>query len=139
MSTNMHLAMGNGGIVKCELFPGQMQDFKIIKYLWKDWNWKTIKVFVADKGYASSDIREHIKSHGALPIIPTKGVWQKSDEPIKEPSILFTKLYKMSSFIERFFGRIKHNKRIATRFDKLDVSFLAFIPLASLKAYKLLC
>jgi transposase len=48
-------------------------------------------------------------------------------------------LYRKRHVIERLFGRIKENKRIATRFDKLDTTFLSFIALALLKAYKLLC
>ncbi len=50
-----------------------------------------------------------------------------------------TETYRKRHVIERLFGRIKENKRIATRFDKLDITFLSFIALALLKAYKLLC
>lgn len=41
--------------------------------------------------------------------------------------------------IEHFFGKIKENKRLALRFDKLDVTFFSFFALASLKVLKLLC
>ena len=34
------------------------------------------------------------------------------------------------SLIERFFARIKHFRRIATRYDKLAKSFLSFVHLA---------
>lgn len=35
--------------------------------------------------------------------------------------------------IEMFFGKIKENKRLSMRFEKLDETFLGFIALASLK------
>lgn len=41
--------------------------------------------------------------------------------------------------IEILFGRIKENKRIAMRFDKLDFTFFNFIALALAKALKLFC
>jgi transposase len=34
------------------------------------------------------------------------------------------------NLIERFFARIKHFRRIATRYDKLASSFLSFVHLA---------
>ena len=47
--------------------------------------------------------------------------------------------YKTRSAIERFFGKIKENKRLALRFDKLDVTFLSLFAIACLKGFKLLC
>ena len=43
------------------------------------------------------------------------------------------RIYKLRKRIERFFGKIKENKRVAMRFEKLDETFLGFIALASLK------
>jgi len=39
-------------------------------------------------------------------------------------------LYRDRNLVERFFVRIKHFRRIATRYDKLSTSFLSFIHLA---------
>lgn len=39
-------------------------------------------------------------------------------------------LYKRRNEVERFFRRLKRSRRIATRYDKLDSIFLAFIHLA---------
>ena len=41
-------------------------------------------------------------------------------------------LYKEQHLIECFFQKIKWFRRIATRYDKLDVFFLAFVYLASI-------
>lgn len=39
-------------------------------------------------------------------------------------------LYKLRNEVERLFRRIKGCRRIYTRFDKLDVMFLAFLNFA---------
>ena len=39
-------------------------------------------------------------------------------------------LYRRRNEVERFFRRLKRFRRIATRYDKLDCVFLAFIHLA---------
>ena len=40
-------------------------------------------------------------------------------------------LYKSRNLIERFFARLKQFRRIATRYDKLDIRFEAFISIAA--------
>ena len=40
-------------------------------------------------------------------------------------------LYKDRNKVERFFNRLKHYRRIATRYDKTARNFLAFVLLAS--------
>ncbi|NRA82052.1 MAG: transposase [Pseudoalteromonas sp.] len=42
-------------------------------------------------------------------------------------------MYKKRGKIEIYFGKLKENKRIATRFDKHDSAFLGFIALAAIK------
>jgi len=37
--------------------------------------------------------------------------------------------------IERFFNKIKQCRRVATRYDKLAANYLAFIKLASIRAF----
>ena len=39
-------------------------------------------------------------------------------------------LYRDRNLVERFFARIKQFRRIATRYDKLALSFLSFVHLA---------
>ncbi|MDR2539739.1 MAG: hypothetical protein LBC45_03965 [Chlamydiales bacterium] len=41
--------------------------------------------------------------------------------------------------MERFFGRIKENKRLALRFDKLAHTFFSFLALAVIKSLGLIC
>ena len=42
-------------------------------------------------------------------------------------------LYRERNHIERFFNRIKHCRRIATRHEKLAENFLAFLKLAAIR------
>ena len=44
-------------------------------------------------------------------------------------------LYRARNLIERFFNKIKQCRRIATRYDKLAVNYLAFIKLASIRIW----
>lgn len=41
-------------------------------------------------------------------------------------------LYKERNIIERMFGKMKHFRGIATRYNKLAVSFAAFVQLAAI-------
>jgi len=43
--------------------------------------------------------------------------------------------YKLRGAIERFFGKIKENRRLAVRYEKDDLSFLSFIALAAIKLH----
>jgi transposase len=47
----------------------------------------------------------------------------------KELRVYDTHLYKDRNLIERFFARIKHFRRIATRYEKLARSYMAFLHL----------
>ena len=41
------------------------------------------------------------------------------------------KLYRLRNRIERCFNKLKHFRRMATRYDRCDIHFLSFIHLAS--------
>src|SRR6516165_6526765 len=44
-------------------------------------------------------------------------------------------LYRARNLVERFFNKIKHCRRIATRYDKLAANYLAFVQLASIRLW----
>ena len=55
---------------------------------------------------------------------------------IAESPICFSPyLYRARNYIERFFNKIKHCRRIATRYDKLAADYLAFVQLASIRLW----
>jgi transposase len=44
-------------------------------------------------------------------------------------------LYRARNLVERFFNKIKHCRRVATRYDKLAANYLAFVQLASFRLW----
>ena len=78
---------------------------------------------VADKGYDADHFVAKIKAIGAEAVIPPR-------TNRLAPREFDRRLYRARNLIERFFARLKHFRRIATRYDKLAKSFLSFIHLA---------
>jgi transposase len=69
-------------------------------------------IVLADKAYDADRIRELIQEQGATPNIPPKS--NRRWKPC------FSKrLYRERNLIERFFSKLKHFRRVATRYDKL--------------------
>jgi transposase len=75
---------------------------------------------VMDKGYDSNAIRAKLNAQHIIPVIPPK-------RNRKEPIVYDKALYKLREQVERFFNRLKQFRRIATRYDKLGKTYLAFI------------
>ena len=80
---------------------------------------------LADRAYGARTIREYISEHGASYVIPPQGT-------VSEPWPVDWYLYKDGHLVECYFRKIKSFRRIATRYDKLDASFLAFVYLAAI-------
>ena len=80
---------------------------------------------LADKAYdADQRVIQKLEAQGKEVVIPSK-----SNRKIKRP---YDKhLYKARHLIENFFAKLKQYRAIATRYDKLDSSFLSGIYLAS--------
>ena len=75
---------------------------------------------MADKAYDGQRTIDAIHRAGAVPVVPrrkTTGQWRRFDAA----------LYKERNFIERFFSKIKHFRRIATRYDKLARNYAGFL------------
>lgn len=83
---------------------------------------------LADKGYDSNAIRDDLERRDANPVIPTKSN-RKVQRPVDKPT------YALRNRIERFFNRLKHSRRIATRYDKLASSFLGFVQIATIRLW----
>lgn len=81
------------------------------------------KVVVADKGYDSDAFVARIEQRGALAVIPPR-------RHRTTPRAVDWHRYKARHLVECFFNRLKQFRRIACRYDKLDVRFNAFLQLA---------
>lgn len=84
----------------------------------------------ADKGYSASWARERIQAVNWRPIIPTK-----SNEKLVTNESFDRMLYRQRNVVERCIGWLKECRRIATRYEKLAVSYLAMLRLACIQRY----
>ena len=80
---------------------------------------------LGDKAYGAKSIREYITSQNAAYTIPPKG-------SAADPWPVDWHIYKERHLIECFFQKLKWFRRIFTRYDKLDSSFLAFVYIAAI-------
>ena len=79
---------------------------------------------IADKGYESNRILAFIRSKGATAVIPPKS-------NRREPWEYDRDLYREGNLIERAFNKLKHWRRIATRYDRRSLYFLSALYLVS--------
>lgn len=80
---------------------------------------------LGDKAYGAKKIREYITKQNAVYTIPPR---EKSDTPW----YCDFHTYKERHLVECFFNKLKAFRRVATRYDKLASSFLAFVHLAAI-------
>ena len=83
------------------------------------------RYFLGDRAYSSQYIRQKLRKKGTTPIIP-----RKSNEKKRER---FNRgLYRERNQVERLINRLKQNRRIATRYEKYAVNYLAMLTIASI-------
>lgn len=80
---------------------------------------------LADKAYGTKEILDYIQRQDGDYAIPPKS---NTRNPWKCDWVL----YKERHLIECFFLKLKQFRRVATRYDKLATSFLAFIYIAAI-------
>jgi transposase len=110
-----------GQPTKLHLTEGERHDVTCAEILLDDAEPENV---IADKAYDSDAVRDRIRATCAKPVIPTR-----SNPPKRR---IDRRRYKLRNVVERFIGRIKHCRRVATRYDKLAVTFLGFVQFASL-------
>ena len=80
---------------------------------------------LVDKAYGAKAIREYIDSQDAAYTIPPQS-------NVSDPWPIDWYTYKERHLVECFFQKLKWFRRVFTRYDKLDVSFLAFVHIAAI-------
>jgi transposase len=76
-----------------------------------------------DRAYEGNETQRLSRELGFIPVVPPNPNRLK-------PWIYDKELYKKRNEIERLFRRLKGFRRVFTRFDKLDVMYLAFVVFA---------
>jgi transposase len=85
-------------------------------------------MLVGDRGYDADKLRADLLTRGILPVIPAK-------RGRREPAAHDATIYRLRNRIERLIGRLKQNRRIATRYDKTAENYLAFVYLAASRVW----
>ncbi len=83
------------------------------------------KAILADKGYDADYVVDAAEAMGAEVVIPAKSNRRKPRDFDKD-------LYKERNLIERMFNKIKHFRRVATRYDKTAAAYIAFVFVAGI-------
>ena len=76
-----------------------------------------------DRAYEDEATRRIALNSGFVPVVPPK-------KNRKSPWEYDKKLYKRRNEIERYFLRLKRFRKVFSRYDKLDIVFLAVISMA---------
>lgn len=85
---------------------------------------------VGDKGYSSGLVRQWLQGRGIRVVIP-----RKSNEH-QDGRMRFDRTdYRRRHVIECCVGWLKECRRVATRFEKLAINFLAMVKLAIIQRY----
>lgn len=92
---------------------------------WRLLNHHDSRYVIADKGYDCDEFIAAIRSRGSTPVIPSRAGRTVARR-------LLRPRYRCRNRVERFVNRIKHFRRVATRYEKTARNFLGFVQFASL-------
>lgn len=127
------LVDGAGRLLAVLLSPGQASDHTYAPALVDKAATENLGIVMGDKGYDSDALRMRLTSFGIEAVIPTR-INRRNRPPFEHER------YKQRNLIERFIGRLKENRRVATRYDKKASHYEAFVVLAALKNWlKIIC
>ncbi len=125
LNTKIHAVVdGLGNPLYFQLSSGNVNDSEIAVNVLSHVDISQSNV-LADKAYGTNEILDYIQRQDSEYTIPPKA-------NTVNPWCCDWALYKERHLIECFFQQITWFRRIATRYDKLDVSFLAFVYLAAI-------
>lgn len=124
-STKIHAAVSaEGHLMAMQLTGGQVSDYSEAENIMSQIR-TPIHSVIADRGYDSDTLVLAIEARGAQAVIPprrhrrVRRAWDSA-------------AYRMRNAIERFFGRLKQFRRIATRFEKTSLSYFGMVMVAAL-------
>ena len=127
LTTKIHaLTDGRGLPLEMILTPGQAGDCPVAGQLLG--RLRQNSIVLADKAYDADWLRRQIEAAGAAPNIPA--MIHRRWKPCFSPA-----LYQQRNRIERFFNRIKHFRRVATRYEKRASNYLAMLKLAAIQIW----
>ena len=121
-STKIHLATDAlGNALRFILTGGERNDITQAASLVEN---LAAEYVIADKGYDAEPFILQLRARNAEAVIPSR-INRKEQREIDEH------LYKERHLIENQIGKLKHFRRVFSRFDKLAKNYLSFIYFAS--------
>jgi transposase len=124
-NTKIHaLVDGLGNPIRLTFTGGEVHDSKQAIPLLEGFDLSHSAV-LGDKAFGTVEILTYILNSGAQVVIPPKS-------NSKKPWDCDYYRYKERHLVECFFNKIKHFRRVATRYDKLSSMFQAFVFLAAI-------
>ena len=121
--TKIHAAVNGLGLpVRLVLTPGQAADVTQAETLIEG---APFEVVIADRGYDSQAVVTVIERGGGEAVIP-------SQKNRKVQRAYDRERYKDRNLAERFWAKVKHYRRVATRYEKTARNFLAMVHAASI-------
>jgi transposase len=122
LSTKIHAAVDAlGNPIRFILTAGQHSEIKQANELIQGFRTDYV---IADKGYDADSFITEIESIEVSAVVPPK-----SNRKIMRD--YDTYLYRERNLVERVFQKLKHYRRIATRYERLKVTYLAMLCLAA--------
>ena len=118
--------MGEKDVLCVQLSGANTHDSQMAESMMCLLNTQAIERFVADKGYDDDDLIAWLKAHHIHAEIPPR-------DNRKNKRYYDKTVYAWRRRIENMFQKIKENRRLALRVDKLDSTFMAFLALAFIK------
>lgn len=121
-STKVHIAVDSlGNPLRFVLTGGQSHDAPQADNLIEGFE---ANALIAAKGYDSVDLIQKVQAKGIQVVIPPRKNRIEQREYDKH-------LYKERHQVECFIGKIKHYRRVFSRFDKLSKNYLGFLSFVS--------
>ena len=121
--TEVHVAVNGLGLpVKLVLTPGQAADVTRAETPIRD---VPFEVVIADRGYDSRAVVAAVGQGGGEAVIPSR-------KNRKGRRAYDRERYKDRNLVGRFWAKMKHYRRVATRYEETARNFLAIIHVASI-------
>lgn len=121
-STKIHISVdGLGNPLRFRLTGGQRHDITQADALIEDF---CADYVIADRAYDAVDFLDLVVNSGAEAVIPSTPRRNEQREHDRH-------LYKERHLVECFINKIKHYRRVFSRFDKLASRYLGFLHLTA--------
>ena len=108
---------GLGNPLRFRLSAGQAHDITQARRLIEGFSFERL---IADRGYASQDFINQALERGVQVVIPPH-------PSAKAPREYDKWWYRERHLVECFINKLKHFRRVFSRFEKLDTSYLGFL------------